>query len=178
MRERGVNGVMKHRTGAGQQASGETIRSRVCLSPKLALLLGTFFALTAEQLVWVQPAYAAPQPLRVVVNSDQDTIQADDGITLREAIALVNGTLSADRLSASERSQVSSGDRPQINFSLPEGRTTIRLNNVLPDLAAPGLTIDGTTQTGYSEQRIINEAPITVPVVSLTPAAGKQSSVG
>jgi outer membrane protein OmpA-like peptidoglycan-associated protein len=165
MRQRGVNRDMSQKESQKAQGRGQKVN--------LVIGLSSLVCLAAEQAIWMQPASAAPQPLRVVVNSDQDTIQADDGITLREAIALVNGTLSLDKLSATEKAQVSASDRPQITFSLPDGRTTIRLSEVLPDLAAPGLTIDGTIQTGYSDQVIINEAPLTVPAVAITPADGK-----
>jgi hypothetical protein len=46
-------------------------------------------------------AQAARPSLRVVVNSAQDgPIQADQGLTLREAIALTNGILKLEVLSA------------------------------------------------------------------------------
>jgi parallel beta-helix repeat protein len=87
--------------------------------------------------------------LRVVVGSNEDVVRADDVVTLREAIKVVNGTLPLDKLSAAERVRVSVSDVPRIEFNLPKERTTIYLKDMLPELAVPGLVVDGTTQPGY-----------------------------
>ncbi|MCM1983677.1 right-handed parallel beta-helix repeat-containing protein [Lyngbya confervoides] len=114
-----------------------------------------------------QPARSlAPFPqFTLTVNSAQDgEIQPDDQLTLREAIALANGTLPRTALSPAEAAQVqdrSSGSR--IVFDLPPQHTTIRLQTLLPAIAAPDLVIDGTTQGGYEPGN---------PVVSLQPQAG------
>ena len=94
------------------------------------------------------------QLLRVIVNSNQDgAVQADNSLTLREAIEIVNGTLSLERLSVAERSQVSpvavnDSTQSRIEFNLPPGATTIRLQSVLPPLGVP-VVVDGTTQPGW-----------------------------
>jgi hypothetical protein len=88
----------------------------------------------------------------VVVNSNSDgNIQADEQLTLREAIALVNGTLTVEQLSTGEKAlvQPQSGGGSRIEFNLPTGATTIQLQQQLPDLSSPGLVIDGSTQPGY-----------------------------
>jgi outer membrane protein OmpA-like peptidoglycan-associated protein len=117
--------------------------------------------------------------LRVTVNSNQDgPVQPDEGLTLREAIALVQGTLTVDRLSTTEQAQVEqvgTTGNSRIEFNLPAGQTTIQLTDLLPDLERPGLVIDGTTQPGYqADQSAINELPIAVPIVAITPAAGRE----
>jgi parallel beta-helix repeat protein len=103
-------------------------------------------------------------PFQVVVNSAEDgDIKADDKVTLREAIALVNNTLSTDKLTAAEREQVQvlkPGSAPKIHFDLPSESRTIYLQKVLPDLVSPRLIIDGTTQPEYKAS----------PVVSITSA--------
>ncbi|MGF1602317.1 MAG: OmpA family protein [Thermosynechococcaceae cyanobacterium] len=97
--------------------------------------------------------------LTVVVNSNQDgEIQPDQGLTLREAIALTNGTLSREQLSAAEQAQVSDGPN-QIEFDLPSGATIIKLQTLLPPITS-AVVIDGTTQVGYGSG----------PVVALTTA--------
>jgi outer membrane protein OmpA-like peptidoglycan-associated protein len=112
-----------------------------------------------------------PIRLRVVVNSNQDGVQADSGLTLREAIELTNGTLSVDRLSESEKSQVSviNESVSQISFQLPTGQTIIRVGRELPAIVAP-VTLDGTTQTGYEpDKAVIAELPLVKPIVEITP---------
>lgn len=123
------------------------------------------------------PAIAQSSPgLKITVNSNQDTIAADGGLTLREAIALANGKLAPDQLSIAEKSQVqpSSDGTTRIEFSLPSDQTTIRLTEVLPAIERPGLTIDGTTQPGYKPDAIINELPLATPVVAIVPAEGQE----
>jgi outer membrane protein OmpA-like peptidoglycan-associated protein len=110
--------------------------------------------------------------IKVVVNSSQDgEVQADNQLTLREAIALVNGTLKPEQLSPVEQAQIQpqtdSGSR--IEFNLPSGATVIQLQKQLPDLISPGLTIDGTTQPGYDGTKSATaEIAIPVPVVTIT----------
>jgi outer membrane protein OmpA-like peptidoglycan-associated protein len=132
----------------------------------------------------ITPAIAAPPPLppapafTITVNSNQDNIQSDDGLTLREAIALVNGTLTVEQLSATERAQVQqtgTEGASRINFNLPAEQTTIQLTELLPDLVRPGLTIDGTTQPGYeADKSLITEVPMPAPIVAIAPAEGKE----
>lgn len=113
-----------------------------------------------------------PVPMRVVVNSHLDgEIQADDALTLREAIALTNGTLNKADLSAAEQAQVTpSQDQSQIEFNLSGDGTTIRLQSLLPAITNAGLVIDGTSQTGYVLAE--RDGSIPAPVVALTVAEG------
>jgi hypothetical protein len=111
-------------------------------------------------------AQAARSSFRVVVNSAQDgPIQADQGLTLREAIALTNGDLSVDRLSPQEAVQVQPAEQSEIGFNLPTGHTTIYLKEILPSLRAEGLSLDGRTQPGYGES-----AEGQRPIVAIAPA--------
>jgi Right handed beta helix region len=111
-------------------------------------------------------AQAVRPALRVMVNSAQDgPIQADQGLTLREAIALTNGDLSIDRLSPQEAAQVEPASQSEIGFNLPTGNTTIYLKELLPSLRAEGLSLDGRTQPGYGES-----ADGQKPVVAIAPA--------
>jgi Right handed beta helix region len=111
-------------------------------------------------------AQSVPPRLRVLVNSAQDgPIQPDQGLTLREAIALTNGDLSVDRLSPQEAAQVQPAERSEIGFNLPTGSTTIYLKELLPSLRAEGLSVDGRTQPGYGES-----AEGQKPIVAIAPA--------
>ncbi|NJP09167.1 MAG: OmpA family protein [Leptolyngbyaceae cyanobacterium RU_5_1] len=139
------------------------------------LIFTSLLLLTTTSSTLAQTPTTSPR-LRAIVNSSQDgPIQPDAELTLREAISLVNGTLATDQLSDAEKQQVSaSGESFRIEFNLPSGQTTIRLADVLPALASPGLVIDGTTQPGYNSRSIINELPMSVPVVAIAPADGKE----
>lgn len=114
---------------------------------------------------------------QITVNSDRDDdIQSDRELTLREAIAIANGSLTLDRLSETERAQIkpiANSKGSQIGFNLPSDRTTIKLSKALPALSRPNLTIDGTTQTGYDSQRsFAQELAIPQPIVAIAPADG------
>ncbi|MBD1889537.1 OmpA family protein [Coleofasciculus sp. FACHB-SPT9] len=122
-------------------------------------------------------ATAQTENLKVVVNSNQDgAVNPDDALTLREAIEIVNGTLPLDRLSSAEQSLVSSNvGTTLIAFNLPSADTTIRLVEVLPPLARPGLIVDGTTQPEYDpEGSATAEIAIPIPVVAIAPAANRE----
>ncbi|MGI8502169.1 MAG: OmpA family protein [Hassallia sp.] len=140
----------------------------------LSALPFTFCLLTSGVALSQTPT----PPLRVVVNSNSDgNIQADSVLTLREAIALVNGTLSVEQLSSSEKAlvQPQTGGTSRIEFNLPNGATTIQLQQQLPDLSSPGLIIDGATQPGYDAATSATaEIAIPVPVVTITPATDKE----
>jgi parallel beta-helix repeat protein len=113
-------------------------------------------------------AQSTAPAFKVRVNSNQDgAIQANASLTLREAIALINGQLLPSALSAPELAQVEplSGESSQIEFQLPDNQTTIQLETLLPIITAPGLTIDGTTQAGYAA----NPARAK-PLIAITPA--------
>ncbi|ARV63333.1 cell envelope biogenesis protein OmpA [Nostocales cyanobacterium HT-58-2] len=115
----------------------------------------------------------SPSSLRVVVNSNQDgDVKADEQLTLREAIAIVNGELPVEKLSSAEKAQVQpTTGGARIEFNLPAGATTIQLQKILPDLASPGLVVDGTTQPGYDASTSATaEIAIPIPVVAIAPA--------
>ena len=139
----------------------------------LSLLLGVLSVLAVQS-----SATAQPTNLSVVVNSNQDVIQPDDALTLREAIEIVNGQLSDERLSEAERALVKplNPDTPsRIEFNLPPEQTTIRLKEMLPPLATPGLVVDGTTQPGYDATGSATaEIAIPIPVVVITPVPGQE----
>lgn len=145
----------------------------------IATGLSCFLAATGSALAATPPNLATSAPaLRVTVNSNQDgAVQADDALTLREAIELVNGQLKVDQLSATEQAQVetlAAEAASRIEFNLPADQATIRLVEVLPDLERPNLVIDGTTQSGYqADQSAISEVAMPVPIVSITAAEGK-----
>ncbi|WP_299408369.1 right-handed parallel beta-helix repeat-containing protein [Acaryochloris sp. IP29b_bin.148] len=109
-----------------------------------------------------------PSSVRVVVNSNLDgKIRADEALTLREAIALTNGTLNKADLSAAEQAQITpSLEHSRIEFDLPSDQTTIRLRALLPTILQPGLVVDGTSQTGY----VADKGSVPAPVVALTAA--------
>ena len=115
------------------------------------------------------------QSFKVVVNSDRDTVKPDGELTLREAINLVNNTLAYDKLTPAERQQVeltANTSRIEFNFSTP---VKIELNEILPPLLSPGLTIDGTSHPSYDPNETTTvEIPIPVPVVTLTPAEDRK----
>ncbi|ABW29697.1 right-handed parallel beta-helix repeat-containing protein [Acaryochloris marina] len=117
-----------------------------------------------------QTPRATPTPVQVTVNSPLDgEIQADEVVTLREAIAITNGVLHKGDLSKAERAQISpSTDHSRIDFDLPSDNTTIRLQALLPTITNPGLLIDGTSQAGYA--LVDGDASAPAPVVALTPA--------
>jgi len=122
----------------------------------------------------IQPSIAQTPALRIVVNSNQDTVQPDDKLTLREAIEIVNGTLPLNQLTTTEKAQILPGKQPQIEFNLPRGQTAIALQNLLPPLTTPGLVIDGTTQPGYDIKKSATaEIAIPIPVVSITTAKNR-----
>ncbi len=141
------------------------------------LLLTTSFLLLTTAAAQAQLPKVTPpaQPLQIIVNSNQDTTQPNGELTLREAIAIVNGTLPLDKLSEAEKQQVSPASNFVIGFNLPVDQTTIRLTSELPPLAVPGLVLDGTTQPGYKGDRsAIREMPMPIPLVAITPADGKE----
>ena len=116
---------------------------------------------------------------RITVNSNEDKIQADNFLTLREAINLVNGTLPFESLSNTEKTlvEILECDQPcsRIEFNLPSNQTTIELVDVLPTLSTPGLILDGTTQPGYDGNKSPTaNFPVPTPVVVITPAMAQE----
>jgi outer membrane protein OmpA-like peptidoglycan-associated protein len=121
------------------------------------------------------PATAQTQnPLKITINSNKDEIKPDENLTLREAIALTNNTLTIDKLTPSEKSQTQpTSTNSRIEFNLPPEQTTIQLTEILPALTSPGTIIDGTTQPGYNTTQPANPLPAP-PVITITPAPGKE----
>ncbi|NJL85129.1 MAG: OmpA family protein [Leptolyngbyaceae cyanobacterium SM1_1_3] len=115
---------------------------------------------------------------QITINSNLDgAIQPDTALTLREAIAIANGTLSYETLSAAEQALVrpSAAGGSQVSFDLPTGQTTIALTELLPPIIASDVTLDGTTQPGYGDSTPPRaHVPVPVPIVSLTPAPGQE----
>jgi outer membrane protein OmpA-like peptidoglycan-associated protein len=147
--------------------------------------------LSLGQLPLINTAQAAPKHLiiqanrvnlKIVVNSDRDTIQPDNGLTLREAIAILNGNLKLDNLSTEERAQISEsslGEGSRIEFNLPAGNTRINLDQELPPIQLAGVTIDGTTQTGFVAKSKTNKTVVmATPAIEITPAKDVQISRG
>jgi Right handed beta helix region len=131
-------------------------------------MLGCLLPSIAVCFAFQTSAQNVRSSLRVTVNSNQDgPIQADSGLTLREAIALTNGDLSVDRLSAQELAQVQTAPQPEIVFNLPTGSTTIRLKEGLPPLRTVGLSLNGKSQPHYGQSALPPK-----PVVAITPAPG------
>lgn len=128
----------------------------------------------AQVVSQVIPQSAAVQ---VTVNSHTDgPIAADDQLTLREAIALTNGTLSSDALSPAERQMlIPAQGQSVIRFNLPAGQTTIELTDVLPALSRANTLVDGTSQPGYDPAGSATaEIEIPIPVVTIRPADGHE----
>jgi hypothetical protein len=145
----------------------------------LVWLFLSFDLLLLSVLVAPLSATAQPNSVSVVVNSNQDgLIQPDNSLTLREAIEIVNGQLSLERLSEAEKAQVrplNANSASSIEFNLPPDQTTIYLQSLLPSLASPGLVVDGTTQAGYDATRSATaEIEIPIPVVALAPAPNQE----
>lgn len=146
------------------------------------MAFGLLSAIWLPKVSWAQvdspisvPA-SAPPFAQITVNSSADGLpQPDSGLTLREAIELTNGTLSLSDLSAAEQQLVVTTDqsRSEIRFDLPMGQTTIELEGVLPAIAQPQLTLDGTTQPGYNPNSSATaEIAIPIPIITLRPANG------
>lgn len=141
----------------------QSLRRGLLLSPSL------LFGLFGLSL----PTVAQVTNYRVVVNSNADTVQPDEALTLREAIEVVNGQLGIEQLSEAERAQIRAVDAntpSRIEFNLPPEQTTIQLEEMLPPLARPGLVVDGTTQPGYDATRSATaEIAIPIPIVAIAP---------
>jgi outer membrane protein OmpA-like peptidoglycan-associated protein len=114
--------------------------------------------------------------LQVTVNSDRDEIKADNDLTLREAISLVNGELKFDRLSPLERQQVKAitGAGHQIDFQLAANHQRILLQSALPSIIQKGVKIEGKT----TNKATLDGLTFEVPEVEITPAPGRQIDRG
>lgn len=130
--------------------------------------------LTSPRSSYIHSSY------KITVNSNQDDgINRDNFVTLREAIAIINGTLETSNLTASELNQVEQlqvNQASRIEFNLPATQTIIELREILPPISTPNVIIDGTTQPGYDGRTSVIgaipnvEGSIAKPVVSITPA--------
>lgn len=120
---------------------------------------------------WTQ-VFSEANAYRVTVNSAADgTPVADANLTLREAVEIVNGTLPVSELSTQEKQLVlDSQSASTIQFDLPTNQRAIELSSVLPAIAQPSVTIDGTTQPGYSGLSATAEIDIPIPAVTIRPA--------
>ena len=155
--------------------------ARLCVKKQnLNSPLISYSSLTILTLLTLTPAIALaqaqPQNLTLLVNSNQDGINKDEKLTLREAIEIANGKLDINKLSPGEKSQIkTSAGASRIEFNLPPGETTIYLQEILPALANPGLVIDGTTQPGYDATKSpTTTIAIPQPVVAIAPGAERQ----
>ncbi|MBD2213575.1 OmpA family protein [Nostoc linckia FACHB-104] len=159
-------------------SSCSTLRERLRRTRTLQFVFPlTLCLLTSEVALSQTPSLPLPISLRVIVNSNQDgNIQPDAQLTLREAIELVNGTLTVAQLSDVEKALVQpTTGSSRIEFNLPPTATTILLQQQLPDLASTGLVIDGATQPGYDAAGSATaEIAIPIPVVAIAPAPGKE----
>jgi outer membrane protein OmpA-like peptidoglycan-associated protein len=137
---------------------------------------------------WSQPSIAAPEYLlKITVNSNLDRVRADEFLTLREAIEIVNGKRALDQLSPAERGQVqlqpddrfqsvrADISRYQIDFNLPSDRSRIVLDSELPPIIRAKVTIDGGSATAKAA---IQNLSFDRPVVEITPAPGVQIDRG
>ncbi|NEQ67864.1 MAG: right-handed parallel beta-helix repeat-containing protein [Symploca sp. SIO2D2] len=167
------------------QALSKTLKQLITNKKQQTRLTLALLSILALPTVATAESHSKIDPLTnvdIVVNSNADTIATDEALTLREAIAIVNGTLPLQQLSEVERRQVRArkGSTSQtagslIEFNLPPQQTTIELTKPLSILASPGLLIDGTSQLGYGDSELeIEEITVPVPVVAITPAAGKE----
>lgn len=158
--------------------------------------------LSLSLLLWgsysVLPARAnAVEPLRVVVNGNQDTTARDNVITLREAIGLINGNLKLTDLTETERRQVSrpvmSNEQYQnfpvsrIEFQLPTNQTTIRVQQLLPAIVKSGVVIDGRNSSnvansipGFNVVATMEESETATenPTIALTTEKGREVARG
>jgi len=163
------------------QAKHSNLKSIHLKAPNLPISPLPSILLLALGVLSPTVASAQGTAFQITVNSNADIVQPDEGITLREAIALANGTLSYENLSAAEQQLV--GGRKAvgttIEFNLQPQQTTIELNSALPAIAVSDVAIDGTTQPGYNQAGLEpGQTDIPMPIVTLTPAPGKTIGQG
>jgi len=139
----------------------------------LLLMMSSFFLVNVNQNI-VRSETLSPQNYHITVNSNLDgDITPDEYLTLREAIALINNTLTTEELSELERSQVQTLPHNQpshIEFNLNDGENIIILQSLLPPLAN-AVTIDGSSNQGYNPDIFpLDGKNIPQPVVTITSA--------
>ncbi|NEO86481.1 MAG: hypothetical protein F6J87_19805 [Spirulina sp. SIO3F2] len=134
--------------------------------PPKSLLLAVLLTLLPTA-AWGQ---AEPTAWQVTVNSNADTLDRNDGqVTLREALTFLNGDRPLEKFSPRERLQiVPKAGKSRIQFQLPPDQTTISLTQVLPEVQAPGVVIDGSSQMQRQVDEVGTETLI--PLIALTPA--------
>lgn len=141
------------------------------------LLGAILFGASGWNLLGLSPARSQTET-RLIINSNADTIDPDNYLTLREAIHLLNGTRTMDQLSPAEKQQITGSLQTKattIAFDLPSDRPTILLQDMLPAIARAHVTIDGTSQPGYREMPVVTPiATIATPVVTIAPAPDRQ----
>ena len=168
------------------------------MNPRISLKSTLSLSLLLSGSFAAMPTIAAPpEPLRAVVNSNQDTVLRDSVITLREAIALINGDLKLTDLTEAERRQVS---RPvtsneqyknspvsRIEFQLAPDQTTIRLQQLLPAIVKSGVVIDGRNTgnvansiPGFNVTANTDEsnAKVSNPTIAITAEKGQEVARG
>jgi outer membrane protein OmpA-like peptidoglycan-associated protein len=124
-----------------------------------------------------QVSSATPQQyFQIVVNSNRDDIRADQFLTLREAISIVNGQLTLNQLSTPEQLQVrTSMGNSAVSFQLPAGQNKIALNTELPAITTANVKIDGGQSSSLA---MIQNLTFSSPVVEITPALGQDINRG
>jgi outer membrane protein OmpA-like peptidoglycan-associated protein len=120
---------------------------------------------------------AAPQQyFQIIVNSNRDEIKADQFLTLREAISIVNGQLPLGQLSPAENKQIrTSINSNNIIFRLATGQNRIALNTELPGITTANVRIDGGQN---SSKASIQNLVFAIPAVEITPAADRSINRG
>ena len=144
-------------------------------SRSLLAACGLLSAILFPAVGWAQIS-SDSDAFQVTVNSAEDGVsQPNDALTLREAIEIVNGTLPVSALSAAEQQLVVRESLTStIQFNLPSNQNAIELLSVLPAITQPSVTIDGTTQPGYSGLSATAEIDIPIPAVTLRPASNTE----
>lgn len=161
------------------------------------LSLAATIALASQTAVYAQSkssSISSIEPLRVVINSNQDVVAKDEVLTLREAILLVNGQMKLEELSTRERTQVSrpvmSGETykglpvSHIEFQLPTEQSMIRLQTALPAIVKSGLVIDGrntfnvatSSVPGFTLTATEVGSPIDPPTIAIVPEETRSPS--
>ncbi|MGY6530367.1 MAG: right-handed parallel beta-helix repeat-containing protein [Cyanobacterium sp.] len=142
---------------------------KIIINNRNKLFFLTIFCILSGRNNPIQ-ALETRQNYQIIVNSNLDgDINPDQHLTLREAIALINNTLTLEELSELEQTQVEilpDEEVSRIHFNLDN--TTITLEGLLPPIANP-VIIDGTTNQGYNPDiSPLEQQNIPQPVVTLT----------
>jgi outer membrane protein OmpA-like peptidoglycan-associated protein len=109
--------------------------------------------------------------LQITVNSNRDEIKADNELTLREAIAIINGDLKQEQLSPAEQKQIQDitpNSRNHIEFQLSSENQKIELKSALPNLVKDSVQIVGKT----THKATLDGLTFDTPEVEITPAPG------